>query len=194
MADDGISRPTHTSRTIMTLRALLPLVLITALTACSTPAKQADTADTTKTAEVKPEATPSNLATGLQAGTYSAKHSIEILGDGDEWVEEEVEDCLWTEPTAEGVRFSFVLVQANGHTCSMDGVAAPEGANTWRYVEPPEEGNDQSCQLIIRADANMVEIEDVNEGCRQVWCGARASIGTTGFSRDTRKDEKTCEP
>lgn len=182
----------------MTLRALLPVTLIAALTACSTPAKQADTADTTKTVEVKPSTTPpttpSNHVADLQAGTYSFKHDVSMIGDGDDWVEEEVEDCLWAEPVAEGLRFNFSLVQTNAHTCSMDGVAVADGHNTWRYVAPPDLDGEQNCLLIIRADAHAVEVEDVNDGCRQMWCGARASIGITRFERDTRKDEKTCEP
>jgi hypothetical protein len=35
-------------------------------------------------------------------------------------------------------------------------------------------------------------LEDVEDKCRQTWCGARAAISGTDFARQTRKSGNTC--
>lgn len=177
----------------MSMRTLLASLLF--ISACTTAPERADEAKLTD-ATPRPDTAPSGeaappAADARLAGTYSESHPIMVVGDPD-WVEEQVEDCLFVEPVEDGgLRFNFMLIQANAHSCSMRGVARPAGANSWVFEEEGDDGK-TGCRLEIDVTERAISLEDVDDRCRQMWCGARASIAQTDFARATRKDGDSC--
>lgn len=176
----------------MHLRALCLLSLLCLACPASSPERAEDAPLTERTPATQGTPPAAKADDGsLKAGTYTNTHPIMMVGEGDDWVEEQVDDCIWLEPGADGaLSFSFILVQANAHTCSMEGNAAPRGPGLWSFVS--EEEGMEPCELKIKVTDKAIILEDVEDKCRQSWCGARASIGGADFARQTRKSGNTC--
>jgi uncharacterized protein len=102
-------------------------------------------------------------------------------------------DCLTIKKSkGDRIYFSFILVGANGHTCSMDGEAVFKGS---AYQSVPERNNPdypKDCRINIRIKRNTIQIEDMNGGCKESFCGMRAVIDGVEFSR-RQKTSKECE-
>lgn len=176
----------------MHLRALCLLSLLCLACPATAPerAEQAPLTAQTPAPQGAPAAAKDDGA--LKAGTYTNTHPIMMVGEGDDWVEEQVDDCIWLEPSEDGsLSFSFILIQANAHTCSMEGVASPRGPDLWSFVQEAEEGQER-CELRIKVTDKAIILEDVEDKCRQTWCGARAAIGSADFARQTRKSGNAC--
>ena len=73
----------------------------------------------------------------------------------------------------------------------MEGVARPDGPGSWVFEEEGDEGK-TGCKLEIDVTERAISLEDVDDRCRQMWCGARASISQADFARATRKDGNSC--
>ncbi|HEY9162843.1 MAG TPA: hypothetical protein VIS94_17335 [Desulfomonilia bacterium] len=102
-------------------------------------------------------------------------------------------DCLTIKKSkGDRIYFSFILVGANGHTCSMDGEAVYKGT---AYQSVPERNNPdypKDCRINIRIKRNTILIEDMNGGCKESFCGMRAVIDGVEFGRK-QKTSKECE-
>jgi uncharacterized protein len=103
-------------------------------------------------------------------------------------------DCLTIKKARDGrIYFSFILVGANGHTCGMEGEAVFRD-NAYQAIT---EGNDpdypKNCKLKIRVKRNTILLEDPNNGCRELFCGVRASISGVEFGR-RQQTQKECQP
>jgi uncharacterized protein len=102
-------------------------------------------------------------------------------------------DCLTIKRSkGDRIYFSFILVGANGHTCSMDGEAVFKGS---AYQSLPEKNNPdypKDCRINIRIKRNTILIEDLNGGCKESFCGMRAVIDGVEFGR-RQKTSKECE-
>jgi hypothetical protein len=174
------------------MRALLASLLL--LSACTTAPERADEAKLTDAA-TRPDVAPSNTAAPAAddklAGTYSESHPIMVVGER-ELVEEQVEDCLFVEPAEDGgLRFSFLLIQTNGQSCEMRGVARPGEAGSWVFEEEAAEGQ-IGCRMELRVTERAISLYDVDDGCKPMWCGANAEISQTDFARATREDGNSC--
>jgi uncharacterized protein len=118
-------------------------------------------------------------------GNYSIQRDNYIHNpDTDKDEQAKTTDCL-TIKKSKGNRiyFSFILVGANGHTCGMDGEAVFTGL---AYQSVPDKTNPdypKECRLKISIRRNTILLEDTNGGCRESFCGMRAGINGTEFSR-----------
>lgn len=102
-------------------------------------------------------------------------------------------DCLsvkWGRQS--GIDFSFELIGANGHSCSMSGHAERQG-RIWRYQPDPAATDEaeRSCRFELTPRRHTLLLSDPNGTCRQYYCGARAGIDGTEFVR-ARKRAKAC--
>ncbi|MDX5297473.1 MAG: lysozyme inhibitor LprI family protein [Gammaproteobacteria bacterium] len=122
------------------------------------------------------------------AGHYRTLHSVPIYNpDTDDWEDAEVEDCLSLQPAESGrLQFDFLLVQTNGHTCSMAGQARPE-AGAYLYFDS---GEAEGCRLRIVFDEQVIRLEDPGHSCRASACGMRASIDGAEFVRAERSKQR----
>ncbi len=104
------------------------------------------------------------------------------------------EDCLTLKPSkGNSIHFSFNLVGANGHTCSMEGEAIFTGS---AYQSVPDAGDadaPKDCKLLVHIKRNTVALEDIDGVCREYFCGARAAIDGVEFGRK-QKVSKECKP
>jgi hypothetical protein len=108
------------------------------------------------------------------AGDYRRQHRVFVF-HGNEPVETEVEDRLSLDATGTGgLRFAFRLIDNNGESCEMEGVAVARSGR-FEYRSP------EQCTLQIRKLGNEVLVEDVGDNCRERYCGDRASIGRVAF-------------
>ena len=117
-------------------------------------------------------------------GSYSNTHEISVF-DGYDWVEIEVTDSLiLTELENDSLHFEFYLFHRNGHTCSMDGIAAKIDS-VYEYKEIFDEEYDSGeCKLhIIVLDSEII-LNDIDNGCRLWYCGMRGYINGITFRRN----------
>jgi uncharacterized protein len=127
-------------------------------------------------------------------GNYSIQRD-NFLYNPDKRTDEPVktEDCLTLKPSkGNGIHFSFNLVGANGHTCSMEGEAVFTGSD---YQSVPGVGDadaPKNCKLQIHIKRNTLALEDIDGACREYFCGARAVIDGTEFGR-RQKVSKECK-
>ncbi len=102
-------------------------------------------------------------------------------------------DCLTIRKSkGDRIYFSFILVGANGHTCSMDGEAVFKGSAFQSLPEKDDPDYPKDCRINIRIKRNTILIEDLNGGCKESFCGMRAVIDGVEFGR-RQKTSKECE-
>jgi len=117
-------------------------------------------------------------------GFYTNTHEISIF-DGYDWVETEVTDSLiLTELKDDSLHFVFYLFHTNGHTCSMDGIAAKIDS-VYEYIEIFE-ADDQSseCKLHIILNDSEIILNDIDNGCMLQYCGMCGYINGITFKRN----------
>ena len=117
-------------------------------------------------------------------GSYSNTHEISVF-DGYDWVETEITDSLiLTELENDSLHFEFYLFHTNGHTCSMDGVAAKVDS-AFEYIEMFDEDDESSeCKLHIIVNDSEIILKDIDNGCRLWYCGMRGYINGITFKRN----------
>jgi uncharacterized protein len=104
------------------------------------------------------------------------------------------EDCLTLKPSkGNGIHFSFNLVGANGHTCSMKGEAVFTGSAYQSVPDTDDAGAPKDCQLQIHIKRDTVALEDVDGACREYFCGVRAVMDGVELGRK-QKVSKECKP
>ncbi len=117
-------------------------------------------------------------------GSYANTHEVSVF-DGYDWVETEVTDSLiLTELENDNLQFGFFLIHTNGHTCSMDGVAANVDS-AFEYIEVLDEENESGeCKLHIVVTNSEIILKDIDNGCRLMYCGIRGYINGITFRRN----------
>ena len=117
-------------------------------------------------------------------GIYTNTHIISVLDD-DGWVETEVTDSLiLTELENDTLHFEFYLFHTNGHTCSMDGIAAKIDS-VYEYIEIFDEDYQSSeCKLQIVINDSEIILKDIDNGCMLWYCGMRGYINGITFKRN----------
>jgi len=117
-------------------------------------------------------------------GIYINTHIVSVL-DYDDWVETELTDSLIiTELENDSLHFEFFLVHTNGHTCSMDGIAAKIDS-AYEYKEILDEEDPSSeCKLHIIVNDSEILLKDIDSGCRLWYCGMRGYINGITFRRN----------
>jgi hypothetical protein len=117
-------------------------------------------------------------------GSYANTHEVSIF-DGYDWIDSEVTDSLiLTELETDSLQFVFFLIHTNGHTCSMDGVAAKVDS-AYEYIEMFDEDDQSSeCKLHIIANDSEIILKDIDNGCRLMYCGMRGYINGITFRRN----------
>ena len=104
------------------------------------------------------------------------------------------EDCLTLKPSkGSTLHFTFNLVGANGHTCSMEGEAVFTGSAYQSVPDADDPDVPNDCKLQIHIRRNTIALEDLDGACRQYFCGARARIDGVEFGR-RQKVPKECKP
>lgn len=104
------------------------------------------------------------------------------------------EDCLTIKPSKENtLHFSFNLVGANGHTCSMEGEAVFTGSAYQSVPDADDPDVPQDCRLQIHIRRNTIALSDPDGACREYFCGVRAGIDGVEFGRRL-KVPRECKP
>jgi uncharacterized protein len=127
-------------------------------------------------------------------GNYSFQRD-NFLYNPDKRTDEPVktEDCLTLKPSkGNSIHFSFNLVGANGHTCSMEGDAVFTGSAYQSVSDAADVDAPKNCKLQIHIKRNTIVLEDVDGACREYFCGARAVIDGVEFGRK-QKVPKECK-
>lgn len=116
-------------------------------------------------------AAPSSPVTAL-AGRYSA-HFKNGLISGERYFSDDVAEIVPVDASHAYVRFALQF--ANGHSCSLAGVAKAKG-DSLVYVEPAGKMyGDVRCTLTIARHGAKLAWDD-NEGSCRTYCGARGSF------------------
>ena len=117
-------------------------------------------------------------------GSYANTHEVFIF-DGYDWIESEVTDSLiLTELANDCLQFEFYLIHRNGHTCSMNGVAAKVDS-VYEYIEILYEDDQSSeCKLHIIINDSEIILQDIDNECRLWYCGMRGYINGITFRRN----------
>ncbi|RKY93332.1 MAG: hypothetical protein DRQ01_05005 [Ignavibacteriae bacterium] len=125
-----------------------------------------------------------SLSAQTITGSYTNTHEISFF-DGYDWIETEVADSLiLTEIENDSLHFEFYLFHTNGHTCSMDGIAAKIDS-VYEYIEIFDEDDQSSeCKLQIIINDSEIILNDIDNGCMIQYCGMRGYINGITFRRN----------
>jgi hypothetical protein len=117
----------------------------------------------------------------------------EVVVDVDTEETDKVTDCLSIWAFEDGsIEFGIELNFDLDHSCSLRGEASSKGNNTWVY-KGSAATDDADCTLELTFGKDYVDIKDASGGCREFWCGARASLDGTRFPlKNKTKDTKKC--
>jgi len=101
------------------------------------------------------------------------------------WKPEKTIDCLTLIPGKNGeVHFTFFINGDNMHSCGMKGIATFTGSYyELKHSDTSDENISKECLLRIKIKRNSILISDPDNACRQDFCGTRAGIDGTEFSR-----------
>ena len=129
----------------------------------------------------------SEIEASKVVGIYSKTHEIFVLDEEGLWVSASVSDSLHLDIHPDGgLSFRFILIQTNGHSCSMEGVAR-EKNGYWEYREPvfdDSTSEDGECILRLRFSESEIWLQDLGNHCRSNYCGQRAGIDGVRFGRE----------
>ena len=116
--------------------------------------------------------------------SYYNTHEISVF-DGYDWIETDVTDSLkLTELENDSLHFEFYLFHTNGHTCSMDGIAAKIDS-LYEYVEIFDQDDQSSeCKLHIIVNDSEIILNDIDNDCMLQYCGMRGYINGITFKRN----------
>ena len=125
-----------------------------------------------------------SLSAQTITGSYTNTHEISFF-DGYDWIETEVTDSLiLSEIENDSLHFEFYLFHTNGHTCSMDGIAAKIDS-VYEYIEIFDEDDQSSeCKLQIIINDSEIILNDIDNGCMIQYCGMRGYINGITFRRN----------
>ena len=108
---------------------------------------------------------------GKVDGNYEFRRDMEFA-NGTHTI---VQDCLSIKSTGnDQAQVSTVLVQSNGHNCSLNGKFALAG-NVYNYLPGKGENDIQNCQIKLTAKHHQIVLSAEGDGCNS-RCGARASF------------------
>ncbi|MBH9578300.1 lysozyme inhibitor LprI family protein [Inhella proteolytica] len=121
------------------------------------------------------------------AGHYLMPRRIQVLDvERQQWVSSAAADCLSLQPRPDGRwQLAVELVQANAHTCTLEGAAERVGEAL--ELRPAESVlPDRPCRLRLRFKAHSLVLEDPEGHCRAQFCGVRAGFEGVEFLRRER--------
>lgn len=114
-----------------------------------------------------------------------------VIFNGKDWDPIKTTDCLLLKRGKDNeVEFRFNLIQTNAHLCTMSGIATAE-ADQLKYFSDSADGENE-CQLSIKFKSNTIELIDIGNQCRQLYCGARGAISGNQFLRSSKTND-TCK-
>jgi hypothetical protein len=107
-------------------------------------------------------------------GRYSRSYTGAMM-TGEEYAAEKLVEIVPVSRTA--AYFRIRTDWANGHVCSMWGVArAEKGRLVYRDPRPPYEKERGSCVLTIERTGGKLRIDDGNFTCKMGHCGMRGQM------------------
>ncbi|MCH8622492.1 lysozyme inhibitor LprI family protein [Undibacterium sp. TS12] len=120
-------------------------------------------------------------------GNYQFSRDIEFMNG----THATMEDCLTVKSTGNAqARVDTVLVQGNGHTCSLSGKFAVVG-NVYTYLPGKGDEDIQNCQIKLTVKRHQIVLSAAGEGCSS-HCGARASFTSGASFLRTDKVKQAC--
>ena len=102
---------------------------------------------------------------------------------GEKFTSEDILEVVRLSPTTAYIRTRLNF--ANGHQCSMHGVARAEG-QALVYRRPVAAGT-PTCVLTLRFVGGQVQFDDQGDQCRETDCGARGSFSGTALPVASRR-------
>ncbi len=115
-------------------------------------------------------------------GAYRRSFPNELV-TGEKYTSEDILEVVRLSPTTAYLRTRLNF--ANGHQCSMHGVARAEG-QALVYRRPTAPGT-PSCALTLRFVGGQVQFDDQGDQCRETDCGARGSYSGTALPVASRR-------
>lgn len=124
---------------------------------------------------------------GKLDGNYEFSHDMEFA-NGTHTI---AQDCLTIKSTGnDQAQVSTILVQSNGHNCSLNGKFALAG-NVYSYLPGKGENDIQNCQIKLTVKHHQIVLSAVGDGCAS-HCGARASFANGASFLRTDKAKQAC--
>lgn len=120
-------------------------------------------------------------------GDYQRRHPVRYF-DGEILHDLEETDTIHLRNAGSGkLAFTVAIVSDNGHTCRMDGVAAPirDGFEYREVLDlpPADDGKPFECILRLKVGAKQVTLQDLGHNCRLFYCGVKAKLNGLSFVR-----------
>jgi hypothetical protein len=115
-------------------------------------------------------------------GAYRRSFANEMV-TGEKYTSEDILEVVRLTPATAYLRTRLNF--ANGHQCSMYGVARVEG-QALVYRRPIAAGA-QPCVLTLRFAGGQVQFDDQGDQCRETDCGARGSYSGTALPVASRR-------
>ncbi len=113
---------------------------------------------------------PAEPAFPFKLGTYVQSHGAFTECEQIDPCEIEVQDVLTLAAGADGaLNVAIAVTQDNGHSCNFTGHLAEIAPDYWGWADET-----QQCRVELRFDAPSLIF--TSDGCREVYCGARASL------------------
>lgn len=119
-------------------------------------------------------------------GDYPMQRRVPIYDpERERWHDARVEDCLHIgEALADGRRpLRLFSVQANGHSCSLSGLAEEVAGELSLNVATVD---GKACAVRLRMDRRALRVEAKGPGCWD-YCGARAHLDGIQYLRSGRR-------
>lgn len=124
---------------------------------------------------------------GKVDGNYAFSHDMEFANG----THATVQDCLAIKSTGNAqAQVNTILVQSNGHNCSLNGKFALAD-NVYSYLPGKGESDIQNCQIKLTVKQHQIVLSAVGDGCNS-HCGARASFANGASFLRTDKTKQAC--
>ncbi|MFZ6681838.1 lysozyme inhibitor LprI family protein [Undibacterium sp. Tian12W] len=124
---------------------------------------------------------------GKLDGNYEFSHDMEFANGS----HTTVQDCLAIKSTGNAqAQVNTILVQSNGHNCSLNGKFALAG-NVYSYLPGKGENDIQNCQIKLTVKQHQLVLSATGDGCSS-HCGARASFANGASFLRTDKAKRAC--
>ena len=127
-------------------------------------------------------ATAQTLDPASVEGVYRRSFPNEMV-TGEKYTSEDILEVVRLTPATAYIRTRLNF--ANGHQCSMYGVARAEG-QALVYRRPTAPGT-PTCVLTLRFGGGQVQFDDQGDQCRETDCGARGSYSGTALPVASRR-------
>ena len=120
-------------------------------------------------------------------GNYEFSHNMEFA-NGKHAI---VQDCLAIKSLGNAqAQVNTILVQSNGHNCSLNGKFAMAG-NVYSYLPEKGEHDFQNCQIKLTVKQHQIVLSAEGDGCSS-RCGAQASFANGASFLRADKSKKAC--